>query len=519
MSNESLDIKFAQRLPANLISNVAFFILNIIVGLLLVPFFIDTLGTAAYGLIPLATSIASYVTIVIDSLNTSISRYLTIDLQRADVRRANETFNTALFGTLVVIIILIPFALLGAWYAPTFFDVGDQSAMGVSLLFAFIFGSVLIRTWSSNFMVVLFAYNRLDQRNYVNVANLFTQLVLVITLFWILGPSLPLVGLSYIGAAVVSFIFAFVLSRRTCSHLTISPSHFRRSRLKEIGGMSAWVLINSVGLLLNTQVALFIVNLSFGAVAGAQYSLAASWSSLLIGLAGPITSLFTPMTYSYYSRQDRPGLIRFTSITTKVVGLIMALPIALVCVFSPQLLTLWVGAEFAHLAPLIWILVAPVILKIMVSCISPITVAFDRVRSLVILTLPMGILNVVLAILLPPLFDIGMYGVALAGLITLVVRYGLINPIFIANIIQAPAFFYLNRMMYGIVGLLALLISGAIFNSIFDVTTLLLLIVSGLGISIIYLIIILKGVLTAEERTMIRSCLPRTFQRLIPAWL
>ena len=111
MSLEPLDIKFAQRLPANLISNLLFFILNIIVGLFLVPFFLDTLGTVAYGLIPLATSITGYVTLVIDSLNTSISRFLTIDLQRADVNRANETFNTALFGTLAIIIILIQFIL------------------------------------------------------------------------------------------------------------------------------------------------------------------------------------------------------------------------------------------------------------------------------------------------------------------------------------------------------------------------------------------------------------------------
>jgi len=519
MSNESLDIKFTQRLPANLISNITFFILNIIIGLLLVPFFIDTLGTAAYGLIPLATSITSYVSIVIDSLNTSISRYLTIDLQRADIGRANETFNTALFGTLVIIMLLVPVAILGAWYAPSLFDISNQSTMDVSLLFAFIFGSVLIRTWGSNFMVVLFAYNRLDQRNYVNVANLFAQLILVISLFWVLGPSLPLVGLSYIMGAAASFILAFVLSRRTCAHLTISPALFRRSRLKEIGSTSAWVMINNVGLMLNTQVALLIVNVSFGAVAGAQYSLAALWSSLLIGLAGPVTSLFTPMTYSYYSKRDRRGLIRFTSATTKVVGLIMALPIALVCIFSPQLLTLWVGAEFAHLAPLVWILVVPDILKIIISCISPVTIAFDKVRSIAILTFPIGILNVVLAILLPSIFNIGMYGVAVAGLITTVIRYGLIHPIYIAHIIQMPAWFYLKRMTYGIIGLLAILIFGTIFSLIFDVTSLQSSIIAGLSISIIYPLVMLRGVLTPDERAMVSSCLPQALQRRIFAWL
>lgn len=519
MSTTPLDIKFTQRLPANLISNIIYFVLNIIIGLALVPFFLDTLGTAAYGLIPLATSITSYITLVIDSLNTSISRFLTIDLQRADIKRANETFNTALFGTLGVILLLVPFALAAAWYAPAFFNIGDQSAIDVFLLFALIFASVLIRAWSSNFMVILFAYNRLDLRNYVNCTNLFTQLVLVLILFLCLGPSLVLVGLSYAGAAIVTFAMAFILSKRTCPDLKISLASFVRSRLREIGGMSTWVLINSVGLLLNTQVALIIVNKLFGDVAGTEYSLAAIWSTLLISIAALVTNLFTPMAYSYYAKQDRKGLIHFTSVTVKIVGLLMALPIALVCVFSPQLLTIWVGAEFAHLAPLIWICVAPVILQIMVSCISPITVAYNRVRSLVILTLPMGFLNLVLALLLPYIFDIGMYGVALAGLITLFLRYGVINPLFIASIIQIPKFTYLKMMLYGVGGVLVLSVAGVATSSAVTTSTLPALILAGCGIAVAYLLFVLNVVLRPEERGMIRSCLPGVCQRRIPSWL
>ncbi|KKH18143.1 lipopolysaccharide biosynthesis protein [Methanosarcina mazei] len=519
MSTDPLDIKFMQRFPKNLISNVTYFVLHIAIGLMLVPFFLDTLGTAAYGLIPLATSLTGYVTLIIDSLNTSISRFLTIDLQRADVKRANETFNTALFGTLGVILLLVPIALAAAWYAPVFFNIGDQSKKDVFLLFALIFGSVLIRTWSSSFMVTLFAYNRLDLRNYVNCVYLFIQLIMVVTLFLFIGPSLVLVGLSYAVAAVATLVISFTLSKRTCPFLKISLAFFVRSRLKEIGGMSSWVLINSVGLLLNTQVALIVVNKLFGEVAGTEYSLAAVWSTLLINIAALVTNLFSPMTYSYYSKQDREGLIHFTSMTIKVIGLSMALPIALVCIFSPQLLTIWVGAEFAHLAPLVWICVAPVILQIMVSCISPITVAYNRVRSLVFLTLPMGFLNLILALLLPYIFDIGMYGVALAGLITLLLRYGVINPLFIASVIQIPVLTYLKKMLYGIGGLLVLSVVGIALLSVVTISTLPTIILIGGGIAAAYLLFVLNIVLHPEEREIIRSCLPRVCQKKIPSWI
>lgn len=74
----------AAQLPRNLAANIAYFLVNVAIGVLLVPYFINTLGVAAYGLIPLATSITGYVAIVVQSLNTSVSRFLTVDLQRGD---------------------------------------------------------------------------------------------------------------------------------------------------------------------------------------------------------------------------------------------------------------------------------------------------------------------------------------------------------------------------------------------------------------------------------------------------
>jgi membrane protein EpsK len=73
--------RFAVQFPRNLAANIAYFLVNIVIGVLLVPYFIDTLGVAAYGLIPLATSITGYVAIVVQSLNTAVFRFLTVDLQ------------------------------------------------------------------------------------------------------------------------------------------------------------------------------------------------------------------------------------------------------------------------------------------------------------------------------------------------------------------------------------------------------------------------------------------------------
>ena len=159
----------AAQLPRNLAANIAYFLVNIIIGIALVPFFISTLGVAAYGIIPLATSITGYVAIVVQSLNTSTSRFLTVDLQRGDYAHANKTFNTALFGLTSVILLMVPIILVVAFYAPSLFNVPAGQEGGAILLFLGVSMAFLIRSWSGNFTVQLFAFNRLDLQNIVNV--------------------------------------------------------------------------------------------------------------------------------------------------------------------------------------------------------------------------------------------------------------------------------------------------------------------------------------------------------------
>lgn len=510
-----LDIKFTQRFSSNLFSNIIYFILNLIIGLALVPFFIDTLGVAAYGLIPLATSLTSYVTIIIDAVNSAVTRFLTVDLQRSDVKRASETFNTAAFATLGVILALIPVSIIIAWLVPSVVNIGDESAMSVFLLFVLIFGSILIRAWSSNFMTVLFAYNRLDLRNYVNSINIGMQVVFILALFLFLEPSLPLVGLSYILASIIALLLSIKFSHNICSYLRLTSSDFNFSRLKEIGGVTGWIACSQLAYLLRYQVALIIVNISFGEIAGAQYSLVLAWSILLLGLAGLVTNTFTPMSYSYRARDDKKGLTQFTLFAMRCTGLAIALPIALLCIFSPQIMTIWVGERFAELTPLVWIILIPMIVRVQTSCTDPIFAAYLRVRAPAIFSIVIGVLNVILAFAFPIIFNNGMYGVAYAGSLILLM-VGVFFLIYNARVLQIHILTFFRPIVTGLIALGTLLLIGIIYASLVPVNSLFMLIISVLLISVIYGLIVFTIVLDQEEREMIISCMPAFIGHLVP---
>ena len=515
-----LDIKFTQRFSTNVLSNVAFFVISIIVGLGLVPYFVDTLGLAAYGLIPLATSITSYVTLIIDSLNTSISRFLTIDLQRADTVRANQTFNTALFGTLAIILVLIPIVILVAWLAPEFFDIGDAASGDVFILFSLILGSVLVRAWSSNFMVTLFAHNRLDYRNLVNIVNLATQLTLVVILFTVFSPSLVYVGISYFAAALVALFLAYYLSCKVCPDLHISVSSYSHARFGEIGGIAFWVIIDTIGFTLNANIALMVVNRLFGDVAGSEYSLVILWGTLLYGISGLVTTAMTPMIYNYYSRRDTAGLIKFGLFAMKCMGLFMAPIIGLICLFSPQLFTIWMGSnEFVHLAPLVWIVVSPAIIKVQISAISSIGVGYGRVKIPAFYSLFAGILNVYLSFTLPFMFGLGIYGVAISGAIAMILHTGISAPLYTAYIVRAPLSTFLKAILRGVVYLGGFFVVGILVLTLLPDSDIFMSILIGSGLVIGYAAMVLTCIISKDEKELLRSCLPVIISRHIPAWV
>src|SRR4030067_2404901 len=158
--NCKIHLRIKKQFSINIVANIAFFVLNVGFGIWLVPYLINHLGIAVYGLIPLATSITAYMSLFTISLNGAVSRYLTIDLQRHDVKTANETFNTAFFGTLGIVLLIFPIAGLISFFVPDILDVPVGHVSNARMLVFAMMAAFLVNTVSSNFAVSSFAYNR-----------------------------------------------------------------------------------------------------------------------------------------------------------------------------------------------------------------------------------------------------------------------------------------------------------------------------------------------------------------------
>jgi len=499
---------FAAQFPKNLIANIAYFLVNVLIGLLLVPYFISTLGVAAYGIIPLATSLTGYVAIVVQSLNTAVSRFLTVDLQREDYPAANKTFNTAFFGLSALILLMVPVVILVAYSVPMVFHIPAGQERGATLLFLGVCASFLLRSWSGNYTVQLFAYNRLDLQNLVNLANIIVQTGLIVLFFRLSGPDLGLVGAAYLAGASVASVVSIVLARRVCPHLRLSLRCFDRSRVRTLSGMGGWMVINQIGSLLFLQIDMIVVNLLFGSTSAGEYAIALQWVVLLRAISGVLAGVLTPMVLTYYARGEIDSLLQITMSAVKLMGYAMALPIGLVCGFGPQLLTVWVGSKLAFLAPLMTLLTLHLAINLAVQPIFSINVAYNRVRIPGIVTLLMGIGNFALAIGLSLLPGWGYYGVAAAGAIVLTLKNALFTPWYAAWVLGTRWQTFIWSITHGIVAALLLWIIAAVLGLLLPLATLGPLVITGGVLSLGYLLLVWQFGLSPHERQLFGSYLP-----------
>lgn len=515
---EGFDLKFKERFAGNLVSNIANFGVNVIIGLLIVPFFLDTLGEGAYGLIPLATSMTVFVTLIIEAINTSVSRYLMLFLNKGDIKSASEIYSTSFCAFIVLGLILVPLAFIVSMLLPNILSIGTEDPFNVSMMFFLIFLSMIIQTMGSNFRTILYSYNRIDLKNYALLIHIISQTAAIIGIFVIAGPTLIGVGAAYLFASVLVVTVSFVMSKRVCSEIKFSVKLYSSRYLRELLGMSSWVSVSRIGFLLRMQMALLLINIFCGEIAGAHYSLIITWATLLNTIATLIVSLFEPKIYQYAANDDDKSLLVFAKFTTRTVGLLMALVIGIACIFSPQILTLWVGAEYAFLAPLFWIMVIPVIIRVTEACSYSIAQAKLKYRIPAVIDVAVGFINVAMIVVLVYVFDFDIYGAAFASAVSYVLCYITIM-LYCAYIINGPVFSFVRSALPGYLSLGILSVVGLIVANIIPVDSLPVMIVTAGLLSIIYLTIIWKIVMNKNDRENVLLCVPAWIRKKVPTWM
>ncbi len=503
------DSRFAERTTLNLSTEILCVVLTTVIGLVMVPYYIDQLGTAAYAVVPLASSVSSYMIIVANSFGNAINRFFVQALRKDDQAAADRTYSTSLKLMLVIAVVLIPVLGVFAYFSPDIFDVPDGSYDSVRILFMCEFISSIFLNFGTCFNNAMVVHNKTYVINSIRSAYLTMQIVVTVVLFTLLGGRLEYIGYSYVLGIIVYIGASYMVMKRGFPALRFRWRDADNAHMMEIGRLAVWSAIVRVGNLMFLSASLIICNLLLGSEIQAGFSLVVSMVSMVGTACSAVTNVFYPFYHKYYADRDYGNMVSIAILGIKVLSLLIAMPLAYVCIFSPEIFTFWVGEEFVYLDDTVWVMFILLIFNSTAGVLETIPTIMLKVRQAAEITIATGALNIVLAYVLVTYTDWGIIGIAAAYVIAMFLRNGIIVPMFVARILGHKATTFIVPMVLGFLAFLVGLAYCYGFSLVWDVKGTFLSILLSFGVMFaIFGYIALRFGLRRSEREMLEQAMP-----------
>ncbi len=413
---------FRKRFLINVGSNVCFLVFNSAIMIWYVPFLVQHLGMGAYGMVSLSNTLVEFATIVSGSLDVSVSRFLTIDLNRGDYRTANRTFNTSVAISLAAAALVLMLVMIIAPDFSRLFNVPEGLEFETQILFGGVAFTMIAAMLGANFGVSARILHRFDLYNAVRALTSFTRVCFVAACFLVWSASLKYVAIGLFMAACVGLVGDIMVWRRLTPQLQIDHRDVDLGRVRGLLGLSGWSIVNFGGGLLIWEMNLIIINALFGSDMTGRYGSLLVFPTLIETMTEALSKVLSPLIIARYAVGDIEGMRRISHSSVRILGLVLALPVGLLCGLAQPTLGLWLGHEYMGLDVLLVLLVGHLSFNLAIRPLAYVATAYNRVRAPGLATFAFGILNVFLALFFARWCGWGAAGVAAASAVTWTVK-------------------------------------------------------------------------------------------------
>lgn len=434
---------------SNLSWNLLSLLVSIGVNIWMVPYIIKHIGIEAYGFVPLTQQIVNYFTIITIAVTSVLGRFMLLAISNGDNYRANEYFNSALVVALWIIGIVTILISLMTCYLNYLIVIPNELLWDVQLSFLLNAAVFLFSFLNSIFGVIFFVKNRLDYNSSISIFSQFIRAITIISLLTFLLPHIWHISFASIMASAVSSVVTIVAFKRMPSNISIKLSSYNVERLKELLSTGSWVSINWVGSILFLQIDLLVANWLVGPKISGEYAALLQFSIVLRMLSGSIASVFSPRLVSIYSTGDIEQLTKYAKQAVRITGFLMAVPIGIVCGLSQSLLYVWLGSSFVSLSWLLVLLTFHLVFNLAVQPLFALQTAMIHLKYPAIITIILGVVNFLVALLLG--YHYGIWGIATAGAIVLTAKNIIFTPIYTAMKLRKSTNIFLKEIGYSVV--------------------------------------------------------------------
>ncbi len=410
-----------KQILSNLTSNYLLNFVGMALGFFLVPFLIGKLGSDIYGIIVLTESTIAFFEILTISLRQALSRHATFAYSQKRMDEFTEYLSTSLrmlyFST--IFILLAGFAI--SYFFPVLFRVPRGYGLQSQWHFFMISTSFAVSALNIPYWSALYAKQRYDLINFSSSFGLILR-ALFIYLFYSFAPkehiSLAAYGFIYMAMTLGQNSLIYYWYRANFAGIHLSMRSFKAEKVRNILSFSAHTSISRVSMVLSQNAANILVNIFWGPAMNTVYSLILKLPMLMHRIFSETSYALTPTFTDLAAKNDRKKSEKLLYMYSKLLAIITYPLLWTLILLSHLIIEWWVGPGFSLAGDLMPLYVIILFANIPVSVTGCVLNAHGRVKLPSLLSLGSAILNLTLCFVLGVTFNMGLFGIALAALVS-----------------------------------------------------------------------------------------------------
>ncbi len=507
----------AKRLGINMVAQLIAFGVNIGIGFFLTPYIITTVGSTAYGFVGLANNFVSYVQILVTALNSMAGRFIAISYYKEDYENVKKYYTSVLFANLFISLILsVPCTLL-LIFINKVVDVPASIIGDVRILWALIFGSMLVSIVGSIYNNAAYVKNRLELVSLRTIESNLLRAFILICSFSILFPKVWYVGLATFISGIYVVCVNMYYTKKLMPMVKIKRKYFDFSKIKELISSGIWNSIAQLGNVLSTGLDLLITNLFVGATPMGIVSISKTIPTYVQSLFVTVSSVFAPQLTISYANDDEEGMKSQLRFSMKLMALFASIPVAFILIFGKAFYSLWTPTQDAKTLALLTIVT---VLEYPVSLITyplgNIFATLNKVKISSIITIIFALLSCgTVFILLQFTNDVLLKMLIVVGISTLfnIIKNGIVVPIYCSKLLGISFMYFGKEILKSIISTVVITLAVYAFSLFFDVTNWLRLIIAVAFVAIFGFAINFIFILGKDEKKKLIQIIAKKFHR------
>ncbi len=506
-----------KRLVLNLVTQIGTFIIGLAINFVLTPYITNHIGKEIYGFVGLANTFTSYIVVLTVAFNGMLNRFVTVKLQQKDIRSASVYYSSVTVANIMGSILMIIPATIMVIYLQTIIQVPADRMSDIKMLWAFIFTAFIIGIATSTFNTAAFAKNRLDLAGLRNLEGNIIKVIVLVVAFTFFPANVWYVGLATLISGAFISGTNYIYRRKLIPEVAFGISYFDLKTIFEMVKVGIWNSVNKLTQVLVDGLDLLVTNLFFDPLSMSLMAFSKTVPINVQNLINLVSNTFTPQMTMAYAEGDIKKFIRETNYALKVTGLLCSVPILGFIVFGEDFFALWLrtltNEEIITVQILSILTLLPTFFSVYLYPLYSVNMITCKLSIPVLVSLAIGILNVVGIYIILSYYNIGIVGIKIVSSVLLLIRVLVFTPMYAAHVLEAKWYVFYKALGRGAVASILVLIELIVINTVTTVNSWSKLILcaaigGGLGYMINYLVILEK-----EERSKINRVLINRFRR------